>query len=166
MRCRNETSSSGCGCRNETDQATRSCPIAIRHATARFAESLVPAAESRCNACPADRDPHARDDNNGPTIKKSYHRVAGDSGESHITFYPFLHFRRLGDSPRHTSHTHTHATSKMATTYVPLLTNHFGQFNQTKAADLYPNTDFDGLNVVEKLWGEFEVDTLFVESVC
>jgi hypothetical protein len=42
----------------------------------------------------------------------------------------------------------------MATTYVPLLTNHFGQFNQTKAADLYPNTDFDGLNVVEKLWGE------------
>jgi hypothetical protein len=42
----------------------------------------------------------------------------------------------------------------MATTYVPLLTNHFGQFNQTKAADLYPNTDFDGLNVVERLWGE------------
>jgi len=40
----------------------------------------------------------------------------------------------------------------MATTYVPLLTNHFGQFNQTKAADLYPNTDFDGLNVVERLW--------------
>ena len=42
----------------------------------------------------------------------------------------------------------------MATSYVPLLTNHFGQFNQTKAADLYPDTDFDGLNVLERLWGE------------
>ncbi|GHJ90467.1 hypothetical protein NliqN6_6869 [Naganishia liquefaciens] len=40
----------------------------------------------------------------------------------------------------------------MATSYVPLLTNHFGQFNQTKAADLYPDTDFDGLNVLERLW--------------
>lgn len=45
-------------------------------------------------------------------------------------------------------------TATMATSYVPLLTNHFGQFNQTKAADLYPDTDFDGLNVLERLWGE------------
>lgn len=46
----------------------------------------------------------------------------------------------------------------MATTsYVPLLTNHFGQFNQTKAADMYPDTDFGSLNVFERLWGAFIV---------
>lgn len=53
---------------------------------------------------------------------------------------------------------------KMATTYVPLLTNHFGQFNTTKAADMYPDTDFDGLNIVERLWGEFSCALLRLAS--
>lgn len=53
----------------------------------------------------------------------------------------------------------------MATSYVPLLTNHFGQFNQTKAADLYPDTDFNGLNVLERLWGESPVAVPWRRSV-